>query len=138
MDSHRNGITKKCVCVCLWPMFLFLWLWSHFVRISSPDLLKVKAAGEFIFFYLVFRSFVAGIRKPFWHFMRMFAAFIPFSLRWNWKFFFSARIVRNSQSVSDLTDNKSRESNALQTKYINKFCLYSAIFFSRSHPMNGI
>lgn len=28
-----------------------------------------------------------------------------------------------------LTDNKSRESNALQTKYINKFCLCSAVFF---------
>lgn len=35
-----------------------------------------------------------------------------------------------------LTDNKSRESNALQTKYINKFCLCSVFFLlSRNHTL---
>lgn len=130
-----------CSCCCLFG-------------IGSPDLLKLNATEVFIFLF-GFQVVCCRRKNPFWHSeifcvyhwcrcfgplirsipFRLFCSHIlfPFSLPSIysvWRKFFAN--VRNSQSVSALTDNKSRESNALQTKYINKFCLCSALFFSLS------
>lgn len=88
------------------------------------------------FFYLVFGSFVAGIKTLLAFRNSLRTAFIRNDcvvcsfLSLSQTFFRSSSSlmkvpffanIRNSQSVSALTDNKFCQSNALQTKYINKF-----------------
>lgn len=108
-------------------------------QISSPDLLKVKAAGIFMlficfFFLLLFfsRSFVAGVKKPFWHSALLFfvciicgmllSLFASFKLKVFPRMYAVANLVRLWQTINPMSRMPCRQ------KYINKFCLYSAIF----------
>lgn len=123
-----------CECVCIF--FCSASERVVWAQICSPDLLKVKAAGIFMLFIWLFFFFFCSVvccrRKKTLLAFRTFVlcnivvCFCPCSPLSKTESF-SAN-VRSSQSASALTDDKSRESNALQTKYINKFCLYSAIF----------
>lgn len=167
MDSQGNGITKKCV------RMVRILFGSFFVDAGNGaagdgDVVCLKSVHLIYWngkqpknssFYLVFGSFVAGVKtllafRSFLHtgdLSRCLCPIVCFLPNSDWRLFTRSLVssirlhapfsvwlkffanVRNSQSVSALTDNKSRESNALQTKYINKFCLCSALF-SHSLP----
>lgn len=139
--TGRDG--NVCVCVaCLWPLH-FIFFSCHLLRIGSPDLLKLAAEHRTHLFICFFtRSFVAGVKNPsgilspcvclYQYQYCVSHAVCPFDT----KLFANTHLYTIPNLFWALTDNKSRESNALQTKYINKFCLCSVFFLLfRNHTL---
>lgn len=124
--------------VCLWAFMLgeresrlgsnqFTWF------IESEGSWNIHAFYLFFFLLLFFsRSFVAGVKKPFWHSALLFfvciicgmllSLFASFKLKVFPRMYAVANLVRLWQTINPMSRMPCRQ------KYINKFCLYSAIF----------